>query len=64
MFSKQEYISYFGEMTKIENKMLNKIMELKALITDNDILEILDKIYKDEQKHIELENEIIKMFRR
>jgi len=60
MFSKQEYISYFSEITKIENIMLNKIMELKTLITDNDIQKILDKIYKDEQKHIELENEIIK----
>jgi len=63
MFSKQEYISYFNEITKIENKMLNTIMDLKTLITDNDILKILDKIYRDEQKHIELENEIIKCFK-
>lgn len=60
MFSKQEYIRYFNEIAKIENKMLDNIMELKTLITDNDILKILDKIYKDEQKHIELDNEIIK----
>ena len=60
MFSKQDYISYFSEIAKIENKMLNNVIELKALIKDDDIQKILDKIYKDEQKHIELENEIIK----
>ena len=60
MFSKQDYVSYFSEIAKIENKMLDNIMELKTLITDNNILKILGKIYKDEQKHIELDNEIIK----
>ena len=60
MFSKQDYISYFSEIAKIENKMLDNVIELKTLITDNDILIILDKIYKDEQKHAELVNEIIK----
>ena len=65
MFTKQDYINYFNEIKKIENKLLENIIELKTLIKDNlikdnNIQEIMDKIYNDEQNHIELEEEIIK----
>ncbi len=60
MFSKQDYIIYFNEIKKIENKMLENIIELKTLIKDDHIQKILDKIYNDEQNHIGLVEEIIK----
>lgn len=60
MFSKQDYIDYFYELSEIEYKMLNTVIELKALIKDDDIRKILNIIHNDEKKHIELDNEIIK----
>ena len=60
MFSKQDYINYFNEIKKIENKMLENTIELKTIIKDDHIQKILDKIYNDEQNHIGLVEEIIK----
>ena len=59
MFTPQDYIIYFEEITKIEEKMLENVIELKACIVDSDIQEILDMIYRDEQKHAGLGREII-----
>ncbi len=60
MFTKQEYIQYFNEIMDIERKMLTHVHELKKMLPDADIQEMLQEILLDEHDHIQIENAIIK----
>jgi len=54
MFSKEDFIDYFEQVSEIENKMRLNLNELFDLITNESIILILKKIYEDEMKHLKI----------
>jgi hypothetical protein len=62
MFSKNDFIQYFNQISDVENKMLANIDELLGLIGTDSSIEILYKIKKDELKHIEIIKKIGRIF--
>ena len=52
MFTKDDFIEYFKQISEIENQMLINISELTALIEEESILLLLKRIKNDEIRHM------------
>jgi hypothetical protein len=61
MFSKDDYIRYFNQISDIEKKMLENINELLKFINENSTIEILNTIKEDEIRHINILTKISKL---
>jgi len=61
MFSKEDFMKYFDQISDIEKKMLDNVDELLSLLTTESAVETLEKIRNDEIKHIRIVKKISKL---
>lgn len=54
MFTKNDFIDLFNEISELEEKMSSQIEELSQIIEDEETRELVNKLKAEKIKHIEV----------
>lgn len=64
MFTRKDFLEYFGEILKIEESMRNKGGVLMRKISNSEAKSILTELVADEKRHMSIVKNIIKIIKK
>lgn len=58
MFSKDDFLDFFDQISELENKMVYHAEELSSYIQDPELLKLVNQIKDDELRHLKILDKI------